>query len=188
MEDRLKKIELFVDKAIPYLLILLVGIVVIDIFFQEISQKYSTSILIIDSIVITFFAADLIFKYRRVRDIPRFLKLYWIDILAVLPFFLVLRLFEEVLLISENSISALRNIFHAGLILEEEVAVGGEAARVLRTSELIAKEGRVALAAEKLGYLERAPRLLKAFSFFEHPAHKKTLYHKKNKSNIIHTI
>ena len=99
-----------------------------------------------------------------------FLKLYWLDILAVFPFFLVLRLFEEVLLLSERSALTLRNLFHAGLILEEE-------AQIARTAEVVAKEGRVVAFARFTRPLRRLPRFFKAISFYEHPGQKKTAYH-----------
>ena len=172
-----EKLERFVDKAIPYLIIILLGIVIVDVFYHEVSLRYAKTIFILDAIIITIFVIDLIFKYQRVRNIPRFVRLYWIDILAVFPFFLLLRLFEEILLLSESSISALRNLFHAGLIFEEQVIVGEEAAR---TAELLAKEGRVSLVVRWFRPLRRLPRLFKAFSFYEHPEHKKTLYHKKS--------
>ena len=176
MSRFLEKIERLVDKIIPYLILVLFGIVITDVFYREISRKYAATIFALDAVIITIFTIDLIFKYQRVRNISRFLRLYWIDILAVFPFFLVLRLFEEILLLSETSISALRNLFHAGLIFEEQVLVGEEAAR---TAELIAKEGRISLVAKWFGPLRRMPRLFKAVSFYEHPGHK-TLYHKKN--------
>lgn len=126
----------FVDKAIPYLIVVLFVIVIVDVFFTEQAKKYEIVIYVLDIIIITFFVIDLIFKYQRVRNIPRFLRLYWIDIIAVFPFFIVLRLFEEILLLSESSISTLRNLFHTGLILEEEVLAGEE---TIKTAEMIAK-------------------------------------------------
>jgi len=176
----LDKIEVFVDKTIPYLIIVLLGIVIIDVFYHELSIRYANSLFTADSVIISFFAVDLIFKYQRVKNIPRFLRLYWIDIIAVFPFFLLLRLFEEILLLSERSITTLRSMFHAGLIFEEEVLVGGEAARTL---EIVAKESRLSKFTPWLKPLRRLPRLMKAFSFFEHPKQKKTLYHKQKLSN-----
>ena len=172
----MEKLEWFVDKLIPYLIIVLFGIVIVDVFYHETSVKYHSTIFVLDAIIITVFVIDLLFKYQRVRNIPRFLRLYWIDILAVFPFFLALRLFEEILLLSESSISALRNLFHVGLIFEEQVLIGEE---TVKTAELIAKEGRISLVERLFRPLRRLPRLFKAFSFYEHPEHNKTLYHKK---------
>ena len=176
----LEKLERFVDRVIPYLIVLLIGVVIIDVFFHDTSITYATPLFILDSVIVGFFVVDLIFKYRRVRNIPRFLRLYWLDIMAVLPFFLILRLFEEVLLLSETSTSVLRNLFHTGLILEEEAAAGSEASKIAKTSEILAKEGRLALLSDVLKPLRRIPRFLKAFSFYEHPKKKKTLYHRKD--------
>jgi hypothetical protein len=177
MNEFFKKVEHFVDKSIPYLLILLLVIVFVDIFYTDIAHKYEATILTIDIIIVCFFVVDLIFKYLRVQNIPKFLRTYWLDILAIFPFFLLLRVFEEVLLVSEASAATVRNLFHAGLVLEEDVLV---TEKVVKTSELIAKEGRVAVFLRSFAKLQRMPRLLKALSYFEHPKHRKTLYHKKN--------
>ncbi len=177
MKRFLEKIEVFVDKLIPYLILLLIVVVVIDVFFKQTAASYHTELYVTDSVIITFFVIDLIFKYRRVHNIPKFLKLYWLDILAVFPFLLMLRVFEEILLISEGSVSTLRNLFHAGLVLEEEVTAETKLTRAVKSSELIAKEGRVGLVAKWFRPIRRLPRLLKAVSFYEHPKQKKTLYH-----------
>ncbi len=183
MKPLFEKVQKIVDKAIPYLLVILISIVIIDVFYHETAMKYQTIIDVLDGIIIVFFIIDLIFKYIRVKNIPRFLRLYWLDILAVFPFFLLLRLFEEVLLVSERSAITLRNLFHAGLVLEEDVLVAEEAQKIARTSELLAKEGRIGLLSRFFKPLERTPRLFKAISFYEHPSKKKTEYHKK--SNIV---
>lgn len=181
MNSFYEKVERFVDKAIPYLIVLLLGILILDIFYKETAAKYHAPILIVDFTILAFFAVDLIFKYLRVHNIPRFLRLYWLDILAVFPFFLLLRLFEEVLLISERSAITLRNLFHIGLVFEEEAAVVARGAEeAAKTAEVLAKEGRLVALSEKLAFLRRVPRMFKAISFFEHPNQKKTLYHKKN--------
>ncbi len=178
MKAPLEKTEHFVDKAIPYLILVLFFIVIIDIFFRTVAETYHSVLFAFDSVIITFFVVDLAFKYNRVRNVPRFLRLYWLDILAVLPFLLLLRVFEEVLLISERSVSALRNLFHVGVVIEEEILAGQEAERLAKTSEVLAKEGRVGLISKWFQPLRRLPRLLKAISFFEHPSKRKILYHK----------
>lgn len=161
----------FVDKSIPYLILVLVAIVVVDVFFKEFAHQYQVTILAIDVLIVGFFVVDLVFKYQRVRDIRNFLKLYWLDILAIFPFFLILRLFEEVLLLTEKSSLTLRNLFHAGLVLEEG------AAEAARTSEILVKEGRLATFQRFFKPFRRMPRFFKAMSFYEHPNQGKTLYH-----------
>lgn len=181
MGESLDRIELIVDKVIPYLIIVLLGVIITDVFFHDTSLKYASEFFWTDSIIIGVFVVDLIFKYRRVRSIPRFLRLYWLDILAVFPFFLILRVFEEALIVSETSVSALRNLFHAGLVLEEGASSAGDVAKVATASEVLAESGRLSLLSEILKPLDRIPRFLKAISFYEHPNQEKTLYHKKKK-------
>lgn len=175
------KTEYFVDKSIPYLILLLTGIIVIDIFFKEAAHNYHTELYIADTVIVAFFVIDIIFKYNRVRNVPKFLSLYWLDVLAVFPFLLLFRLFEEIILISESSVSIVKNLFHIGITMEEEVAAEAKMAKAAKTAELIAKEGRIGLAEKFFKPLRRLPRLFKGLSFYEHPGRKTTLYHKNKK-------
>ncbi|MBU0461570.1 MAG: hypothetical protein KJ574_03205 [Nanoarchaeota archaeon] len=93
MKRWMHRIEVWVDKLIPYMLIVLLIIIVLEIFFKEIAEHYHIYIAIADGAVITVFVLDLIFKYIRIRNIPKFLKTCWLDILAVFPFFIFFRVF-----------------------------------------------------------------------------------------------
>ena len=200
MNKILEKIELFVDRSIPYLIAVLIVIVMVDLFNKELAEAYHLQITIADYTIVGFFVVDLIFKYNRVRDIPKFIKMYWLDILAVFPFILALRLFTEPLLIYEEIVNAVKKFFHIGIVVEEvattttktasEIARIAEAERLAKSTELIVQEERAAKAAEliskesRFARLEklirpvaRVPRLFKAISFYEHPGKKKTLYH-----------
>jgi hypothetical protein len=207
MNKYLEKMELFVDKTIPYLLVLLVVLLLIEFFNIELAESYHTQIVFADYVIITFFVIDLIFKYNRVRDIPKFIKRYWLDILAVLPYVLILRLFTEPLLIYEQFVSGFNKLFHIGVVLEqtavaktvEELAKIAEAERLAKisetekitrafesiareeslakTTELITKESRFTRLGRFIRPIARVPRLFKAISFYEHPRKKKTLYH-----------
>ena len=78
------------------MLVLLLGVIIVEFFFKDLAYHYHTLILIADYIVIATFVADLAFKYMRTRDIPTWARKYWLDILAVFPFFLLERFFEDV--------------------------------------------------------------------------------------------
>ena len=204
MNKIFERIEHFVDRVIPYLLAAIIIVVMVEFFNKELAETYHSQIVSFDYVVVTFFVVDLAFKYNRVRDVPRFLKLYWLDILAVFPFVLALRLFSEAILISEELVSASRNLFHAGVIIEEaattakvaeitnieKIAKISETERAAKAFETIAKEESLARAAEVISKegrfarlerlirpLERTPRLFKALSFYEHPKERKTSYH-----------
>ena len=176
MHKYLKKIEEIVDSLIPYCLILLLIIIVIELFFHETAELYHAPIEYADYFIIFIFVIDLIYKWFHVRKIPKFLKNYWLDIIAVFPFFLIFRLFEEL-----SAIFALgetgQKILHEGLEIEKEVSkFEKEAARFEKEAARVTKELKATRATRFARFLRpiaRLPRFAKAFSFYEHPKQRK---------------
>jgi hypothetical protein len=210
MNKFLERVEHVVDKAVPYSLIVLIAVVVIDLFYKEIAEHYHQELVLIDAAIVTLFVVDLVFKYNRVRNIPKFLKMYWLDVLAVLPVVLIFRFVEEAVLVSEQAVNAIKNLFHIGVVVEEEapkiartaeelikaaeieraakisetervVTTISREERLVREAEFVAKESRLARFERFIRPIRRLPRLFKAVSFYEHPSVKKTEYHKKSK-------
>tara|TARA_Y100000310_G_C20699991_1_gene828843 strand:+ start:1069 stop:1539 length:471 start_codon:yes stop_codon:yes gene_type:complete len=152
MKKWLHKIEVLADRAIPYALIVLLFVIFAEVLFPQVVEPYHLHISIIDGIVIGIFAVDLGFKYVRSKNIPQFFRKYWIEIIAVLPAFLVVRIVEEFMIIAN---------------LEETFILSQEALEV---------EARAGTRASRLHYfarfvrpLARLPRFFKAFKFYERP-------------------
>ena len=82
MKPWLHKIELIVDKLIPYSLIILLFIIIGEIFFHEEIEPYGVFVNIVDNTIIAIFVLDLIFKYVRMSNFPNFLRKYWLEIIA----------------------------------------------------------------------------------------------------------
>lgn len=162
MKKHWHKVELWVDLLIPVCIILLLVIIILEIFFRDIAQIYHTFIVLGDYFIIFIFSVDLIFKYIRMRNVPLFLRRYWLDILAVFPFYLFFRLVEFVLaaLPLSDSLRAVQLILHEGLEVEKEgskiIKEAGQTSRIRRLARLI----RPTL---------RLPRFLKIISFYETP-------------------
>jgi len=97
MKKWLHNIEVLTDKSIPFLLLILLFVIIGEFAFHEFMLKYKTIVQILDWAIIFVFVADLIFKYNRMRNLPKFLMASWLEILAVFPFFLVFRFFEGLL-------------------------------------------------------------------------------------------
>ena len=169
MHPLLKKLEHFTDRIIPYLLVLLAVVLIMEFFSKETAQKYSLFILLADGIIILFFALDLAYKFNRVRKLKLFLKKYWLDIIAVFPFFLMFRLVEEIFVLFRLSpeLSEGQKFFHIGLetekLAKEEIA--------LREIAELQKETRLART-QMLARYFRLPRLIKVFPFYEKPIKK----------------
>lgn len=178
MKKWLHKMEVIVDKVIPYLLIILLFLILVEIFFHKYVIPYEFWIKLADGIIIGFFALDLVFKYLRVRNIPKFLKKNWLDIIAVFPFFLIFRLFEEFSLLFNigEKISGAQPLFHEALEIEKE------GAKIISEGEKISKLSRTSMLARFLRPLERIPRFAKIFRYFEKPTGNHYLHEKKKRT------
>ncbi len=149
-----RKLEHFVDKAIPPSLVAILAVLIAEIFFHHQVEPYHIFIEIIDYTVISIFAIDLYFKYQRLRQKNTFVKKYWIEIIAIFPFMLFFRTIERFIALELAS----RELKQAQMALHEtvEVSKGAKAARTARFTRLLQP-------------LLRTPRLLKAVPFYEKP-------------------
>jgi len=161
------KIELLVDKIIPYTLLLLLVIIILEIFYEEQIQPYTSLVEIADFFIISVFIVDLYFKFIRAKSIPSFLKSSWIEIIAVFPVFLVIRIFELFATISR--IDIISQSTHG--ILE----AGARWTKVIQEVERTGETTRFSIAHKFVRPLARIPRFAKAFVFFEKP----TIHHRK---------
>ena len=163
MKEYLHKIEVIVDKTIPYSLILLFFLIIGQIFFDNEIEPYHFYVSIIDGAIIFIFILDLVFKYVRIKSFPRFFRRYWLEIIAVFPAFLVLRLIEEFVAIA-NLGGSIQTSFHEALEIEKESKV------LVREIEKTGKEAsRLRYLSRFIKPIARLPRFLKAFSFYEKP-------------------
>jgi len=155
MKRWLHKIEKFADRAIPYVLILLLILIIGEVFYSHKIEPYSFYVSIVDGIIIAIFVVDLSFKYVRTKKVKKFFRKYWLEIIAILPAFLIVRVVEEFFVLAR---------------LEESIVLSQEALEV---------EARTASKASRLHYfarfakpLARMPRFFKAFEFYERPVFK----------------
>ncbi|HLC52327.1 MAG TPA: hypothetical protein VJI98_03745 [Candidatus Nanoarchaeia archaeon] len=181
MKPWLHWIEIIIDKSIPFLLVLLLLIIVGEFWFHDFVYKYRTIADILDSFIIIVFVIDLVFRYNRIRNFPKFLRASWLEILAVFPFFLIFRVIETAAGVFEAGevLTRTQKVVHVGLEIEPEVA------KAIKEGELIAKEaGR----AERLGRfvrpLTRGVRFLKLNDPTVRKKAKREL--RKGKKEILH--
>lgn len=156
--------ERFINIGIPILVILLAGIIVLD--FTHGLHKYEPYVTYFDYFIVAFFTIDLVFKWNKTRDVRRFLRLYWIDVLAVFPFYLVFRVYafsRELLKIGEE-VSEAQKIAHEAVLLRE--------AKVAREARLVTEEARVlkevSPAIRLLRFFQRTLRLFKGRFLLTH--------------------
>jgi len=164
MHLHLHKLEVFIDRLIlPSLFVLLV-IIGIELYYPETAHHYHTLFNIIDYTIIGIFILDLVFKYLRIRNIPKFLASSWLEIIALLPVFLTVRIFEAILPLQRLNLASdsAHGLLEAGAkwgIIVKEVEASGEVSRLV-------------IANRYLVPLARLPRFAKALVFYEKPTGK----------------
>lgn len=190
MKRWMHKLEKLVDHIIPYMLILLLVIIILEIFFKEFVEHNHLHPYIVaaDYVVIAVFVADLIFKWIRIRNVKLFLKKAWLDIIAVFPFFIFFRAFEAVAgvfaLEFGEAATTVQKVLHEGVEVEKE------GAKVLEAIEKEgARAGRVTRSTRFTRFFRiftRVPRFVKAIPFYakptgEHHPHEKISKKKSKK-------
>jgi len=126
-----------------------------------------------DQIIIGFFVIDLCFKWNRTRDVLKFMKLYWIDIIAVFPFYTIFKVYfaiTEAFAAGES----VQKFLHEAVLLRETKLI--KEARALRGAEYAAKFAREA---RILRIVPRFLRLLRARWYV-------TFWHMHDKSKKLH--
>jgi hypothetical protein len=172
------KTEKLIDILIPISLLILLIIIVTEIFFHHTAEEYHHAIIIIDYCIIGVFSADLFFKYMRVRNIKKFVRTNWLDIIAVFPFFLIFRFLEPFLFIFSEFQKETKT---AQLIFHESLEVSKSTSKIVREVEGVGKVSRARYMVGAFRAIGRAPRFLKAAPFFEHPTTKNPKEKKKVK-------
>jgi hypothetical protein len=146
---KISNLEKIVDILITPAVIVIAVLIIGELFFGF--EKYEPWLTIADLAVVGVFILDLILKYRRVHDLKKFVKLYWLEILAVFPFYLLFRGFSilQNLLPFGDSSEVLQRTLHETSLLRES-----------RELEVFTKEER--LAARGLRFGQRVLRLVAA--------------------------
>ena len=159
MHILLHKLEKAVDFLIGPMLIMLLAIIAAEIFLHEQFAAVSLYADYFDVLLISVFVIDLAFKFHRVRKVPKFLKRYWLEIIATIPFFLVFRLTEGLGLLIERGQEVAHELPEVQKLEKGTVALVRDAGRAGRTATLI----RI------FRITSRFPRFLRVIPFFEKP-------------------
>ena len=173
-------IEILIDRLVPWAVIALLIVLIIEFFFHDIADKYHAIINIADYAILIIFSIDLIFKYLRIRKFEKFIKECWLDIIAIFPFFLIFRVFESVLIFTELP----KEVRQFQLVIHEGVALSEESSKVIREAEEAGKISRVKAIIRMFRGLENTPRIVKALAFYEHPVGKHHLHEIKGKKQF----
>ncbi len=155
-----REFEHFTDHIIPYLVVALAIVLVLENPFWTLVHlgEYEPWITIFDSVIVFFFVVDLIFKWFKTKNVRTFFKLYWLDMVAVFPFYLAFRAYAQIagiFRIGEEISETAQKLAHEAVLLRE--------ARMFREAEEVAKEARLVREAGVVGRSIRSvQRLLRA--------------------------
>lgn len=132
-----QEFEHFTDHVIPYLVVGIAIVLILENPFWTLVhlEEYEPWVTVFDSVVVFFFVVDLSFKWFRTKEIKKFVKLYWIDIIAVFPFYLGFRAYAEIasaFRVGEEVTEATQKALHEAVLLRE--------AKVWREAELAERE------------------------------------------------
>jgi len=141
LNPTLLAVEHFVDRAIPCLVLLIAILLALE--FSIDLHVYEPWPTVADTIVVTFFVVDLAFKWHRTKLLKDFFRRYWLDVLAVFPFYLLFRVYVEAaeLLATGERVAITQKVAHEALLLKEAKLL--EEARLIELGEKAAKEERV---------------------------------------------
>ncbi len=129
--------ERFTNRIIPYLIILLAVVLILG-FIVDLDH-YEPWVGYFDYTVVFFFVVDLIFKWFRVPYLKKFVRLYWLDILAVFPFYLFARAYIKIASIAEVSrdISEAQKVAHEAVLLRETELLKEE--RIIKETKILSE-------------------------------------------------
>jgi len=161
MRPVLEKIEKWADRLIVPALLGVLFIVLVEIFFTDFAHDIHGQIVLLDNVVITIFVVDLAFKVHRASTWEGFFRNHWLEVIAILPFFLVFRIVEGIF-IAADLVDIGQHTAHLA-----EGARSGRIAEFFRSSELT----RSTRFSRLIRAISRTPRFAKAAEFFESPEH-----------------
>ena len=175
MHILMHKIEVLIDRLLAPLLAAFLIVVVGELFFTHQFAFYKHYADWFDLLVVTILAVDLWFKYQRIRKLPDFVRKYWLQIIATIPFFVVFRVMEalRVVEVLQKGEAIAENAFASSKIEKEAALIVKEVTNreVTRTAHMI----------NTFRALSRFPRLLKAAPFFEKPSGRHHVHEKRRR-------
>ncbi|MBI2666869.1 hypothetical protein HYX13_04615 [Candidatus Woesearchaeota archaeon] len=163
-----ERIEHYNNKLIPYALVILLVVILVELFGEVENPTTHLVFEIVDYLVILIFVIDLIFLAIKAKSVSFFFKHYWLDLLAVIPVGLIFAVVSR---------------FYRGVLLTEELVIGQkivhetlEAEKELKEASYLAKEGKLA---RGVRIFVRSIRAVTKSRLFTHFEKKKSEAHKK---------
>lgn len=180
-------LELLVDRLVPYVLLFVLIIFIGELIFPEFFEPYHKTIFYFDIFLVTgVMGLDLVYKYIHAKSHKNFLKKHWLDIIAVFPFFMIFRIFDEFLFLSH--LANIEFTVKESQALTHELRGFQEAQTLVREAEIGGELSRVARFKRWVGAFFRSPRIYAGASFYEKPVKKEVKLAEKEIVKIEKTV
>ena len=150
-----ERIHNWTDRLVGPALVIILIVILLEIFLPDVAHHYHSAILVADYTAISIFVLDLGFKFRRATEWENFLRKYWLEIIAIMPGFIVFRVLDAFFVITRSA-ELSQDAIHLATRSERLAALasGGELSRAARFERAM------------LGFA-RTPRLARAVDFFK---------------------
>ncbi|PSH01111.1 MAG: hypothetical protein BRC26_04370 [Nanohaloarchaea archaeon QH_8_44_6] len=150
--DRIRR---WTDRLVGPALIVILVVILLEIFLPDLAHHYHTEIMVVDYAAIAVFIVDLGFKFERASRWQNFLREYWLEIVAIIPGFILFRILDSLFVITRGAELG-QDAIHLATRSERLTALvrGSELTRAARFERVM------------LGFA-RTPRLAKATEFFK---------------------
>ncbi len=159
--DFWNKVEHYNGKLILPCIGLLLIIIVMEVFIHPTDERIKLAIKIADMFVISVFVIDLIFLYKRAHEQGHnwkfFIRKYWLDILAVLPFGLIAEGIGKtaIAVTAAEKVTLGQGVVHESLELSKAASKTEKIAKVAREIKIGARVARVISKSEEVQRFKR---------------------------------
>ena len=155
MDINWDSIRKWADRLVGPALVIILVVILLEIFLPDLAHKYHTAILVADYSAIGVFVVDLGFKFQRASKWENFLREYWLEIIAIMPGFILFRVLDTFFVITRSAELG-QDAIHLATRSERLAAIAGsgELSRAARFERVT------------LGFA-RTPRLARAVDFFK---------------------
>ena len=140
-----EKVEHYNARLIPYAIVVLLFVIIIELGFHNFAEHYHNLIVVLDTFVIAVFVIDLIFLAIRAKSTVYFFKHYWLDIVAIFPFAIAMAGLSKLIRIFTVSgkVSVGQAIVHESLEARKGVRALSRAGKITRWLRIVARLIRV---------------------------------------------
>jgi len=178
MSEAYRKLEILVDKLVPYSLAFVILHFILLFIIPDILHDYENIILFLEVFLVTaVLGLDVTFKFRRAKDKKDFLKHHWLEVIAIFPFMVIFRLFEEFYLITR--LAPLEGVVTDTQTILHELRGADAATDIVREAQFAGRAPRIGMFNKIFRPLTRTPRFLRGSAFYEHPLTEKNKKHHK---------